>query len=93
MNKNSVRNYTVAGMAIGGAYLLPPILDNEYWLSILIIVLIDILLTSSLRLIYLLDQLSLGHVGFSLLGAYSSAPVHAPAGYAFLVRLDCGGIV
>ena len=92
MNKNSVRNYTVAGMAIGGAYLLPPILDNEYWLSILIIVLIDILLTSSLRLIYLLDQLSLGHVGFSLLGAYSSALFMLRLGMPFWCALIAAGL-
>jgi branched-chain amino acid transport system permease protein len=93
MNKNSVRNYTVTGLAICGAYLLAPILNNEYWLSVLIVVLIDILLASSLRLIYLLDQISLGHVGFSLLGAYSSALFMLRLGMPFCFALPAAGLL
>jgi branched-chain amino acid transport system permease protein len=80
MNKTSILNVAVVGLVICGAFLLAPALGNEYWVSVLIVVLINILLASSLRLIFLLDQISLGHVGFSLLGAYSSA--------LFMLRLN-----
>jgi branched-chain amino acid transport system permease protein len=92
MNRVSVSAYAIIGLTICGAYLLAPILNDEYWLSVLIVVLINILLTSSLRLIYLLDEISLGHVGFSLLGAYSSALFMLRLNMPFWGALIAGGL-
>jgi branched-chain amino acid transport system permease protein len=74
--------------ALAGLFALPGILENEYLLSILILVLFRVLLVSSLRLNHLMGFVSLGHVGFMLIGAYTSAllvlRLAAPIGLAIL---------
>ena len=80
MNKATRFHLAVVILFICGAFLLAPILNNEYWISVLIVILINVLLAGSLRLIFLLDEVSLGHVGFSLIGAYASA--------LFMLRLN-----
>jgi branched-chain amino acid transport system permease protein len=53
--------------------LLPPIGMSLYYIHILIGVFIYVIMTSSLRLISLSGQISLGHAGFMCAGAYASA--------------------
>jgi branched-chain amino acid transport system permease protein len=60
-----------AGLGLVGAG--PWLVPNQYWTSILILILFKTLLTSSVRLNHLMGFVSLGQVGFMLVGAYTSA--------------------
>jgi len=53
-------------------FLIPLFIKGPYILHILILVGINIILASSLRLIHTSGQLSLGHGGMMLIGAYTS---------------------
>ena len=73
MNRsNIVKRLFWAGVA---CFLVaaPFILSNIYWTSVLIPIGINVLLTVSLRTMGLIGHFSLGHVGFMLIGAYTSA--------------------
>jgi len=72
---------------------LPIALSSVYWTSVLIILGINILLVSSLRTIKLLGHISLGHVGFSLIGAYGSALLVMKLGLSFWIALFLGGLM
>ena len=71
----------------------PLFLNSVYWVSVLILIGINILLASSLRTISLLDQISLGHVGFMLIGAYSSAILMMKIGLPFWTTLFLAGLL
>lgn len=73
--------------------LLGPALLNIYWISVLAIALINILLAVSLRTIKLLDLISLGHVGFTLVGAYGSALLVMKVGIPFWASLFLAGLM
>jgi len=73
-------------------------LINKFYLSILIMILINIVLTVSLNLATgFLGQLTLGHAGFMSVGAYASAlftmKSWLPTGISFPVSLLLGGLV
>ena len=70
----------------------PHIFDSIYWTSLFILVGINILLTSSLRVIWLTGQISIGHAGFMLIGAYTSALLVMKAGVSFWVALPASGV-
>jgi branched-chain amino acid transport system permease protein len=72
---------------------LPIALNNVYWTSILVIMGVNILLVSSLRTIKLVGHISLGHVGFSLIGAYGSALLVMKLGLSFWVSILLGGLM
>jgi branched-chain amino acid transport system permease protein len=72
---------------------LSPVLLNIYWISVLAIALINILLAVSLRTIKLLDLISLGHVGFTLVGAYGSALLVIKWGLPFWASLILAGLM
>lgn len=66
------------------ALLMPTILGgNKYWLTVLTILAINVLLVSSLRSVTLINEISLGHVGFALIGAYSTAILMMKGGLSF----------
>ena len=76
------------------ALALPQLLGgNDYWISVAVVAAIMILMVSSLRTILLLDQISLGHVGFSALGAYGSALLMMRVGLPFWITVPLGGIM
>jgi branched-chain amino acid transport system permease protein len=52
---------------------LAPLFMVSYYIHLAILVLMYIILTSSLRTIYISGQLSLGHAAFAGIGAYTSA--------------------
>jgi branched-chain amino acid transport system permease protein len=54
-------------------FAAPWILSSQYWTSIFIAILFKVLLTSAVRLNHLMGFVSLGQVGFMLVGAYTSA--------------------
>jgi branched-chain amino acid transport system permease protein len=92
--KNKIfKNSTIAVVAIL-VVLLPVLLGgNPYWISVLALAAINILMVSSLRMISLFDQISIGHVGFSLIGAYGSAVLMMKVGLPFWLTLFIGGIM
>jgi branched-chain amino acid transport system permease protein len=95
MNKRNriVKTASVAGIIII-PLLMPMLLSgNKYWISILVLLAINILLVSSLRTITLLNHISLGHVGFTLIGAYGSAILVMKAGFPFWAALVMAGLM
>jgi branched-chain amino acid transport system permease protein len=86
---NILRIFVLAAVII----TLPIALRSVYWTSVLIILVINILMVSSLRTIRLLGHISLGHVGFSLIGAYGSALLVMKLGLSFWIALFLGGLM
>jgi branched-chain amino acid transport system permease protein len=77
----------LAWAPLAGLAALPWIVSSQYWTSILILILFKVLLTSSLRLNHLMGFVSLGQVGFMLVGAYTSALLVMRAGVPIPVGL------
>lgn len=75
------------------AFSMAPILDNYYWTSVLIMIALNVLLTSSLRTIFILNEVSLGHVGFTLIGAYSSALLVLKLGFPVWPSMFLAGLI
>jgi branched-chain amino acid transport system permease protein len=73
-------------------FCVPVVVRNDYWLFILCLAWINVLLASSLRTIYLAGELSLGQVGFMLLGAYSSALLSMRLGMSVWLTMLIGGL-
>jgi branched-chain amino acid transport system permease protein len=74
-------------------FAMPEMLSyNDYWLSVIIVAAVSILTVSSVRLILLVDQISLGQVGFSLIGAYGSALLMMKAHVPFVVSVPLAGL-
>lgn len=93
MNKKGMSKALIIVILIAIALAAPLLLNSDYWVSVLILVLINILLVASLRTIWLLGNISLGHVGFSLIGAYSSALLVMSLGFPFWVAMVLGGLL
>lgn len=74
-------------------FCLPLFLKNIYWLHVLSIAWINVLLASSLRTINLTGELSLGQVGFMLIGAYSSALLSMKTGLSVWLTILVGGLM
>ena len=74
-------------------FLLPPIGISLYYIHILIGVFIYIIMTSSLRLISLSGQISLGHAGFMCAGAYTSAVIAKNFGLAPWLTIPLGALL
>lgn len=72
--------------------LIPLVTQDKYYLHILIIMAIFILLTASLRLIFLTGQPSLGHSAFMAIGAYTSAVLAINLGLSFWLALIAAGV-
>ena len=81
-------------VALVAILLSAPVLVNSvYWVSVLTIVAMNILLASSLRTIWLVGHISLGQVGFSLIGAYGSALLVLNFGFSFWLTLLVAGLL
>ena len=74
-------------------FCVPLFLKNVYWLHILCLACINVLLASSLRTINLTGELSLGQVGFMLIGAYSSALLAMRMGLSVWLAMLLGGLM
>jgi branched-chain amino acid transport system permease protein len=66
---------------------------NDYWFSVFSLVAINTLLVYSLRCLILIDQVSLGQVGFAIIGAYCSAILAMKAGMPFWFCLLASGML
>jgi branched-chain amino acid transport system permease protein len=85
-----------AALAVGLVlvFALPELLAyNDYWLSVIIVAAVSILTVAGVRLILLVDQISLGQVAFSLIGAYGSALLMMKAHLPFILAVPLAGIV
>ena len=92
MNKGKIIHIVIPILAVALSFSIAPILDNDYWVSILIMIALNILLTSSLRTIYMLNEVSLGQVGFTLIGAYTSALLTLKLGLSFWIAMIIAGL-
>ena len=50
-------------------------------------------MVASLRVVFLVGEISLGHVGFMCIGAYGSALLTSKIGLPFIVSLPVSGII
>ena len=92
MSDSRIQMLIWAGVA---AFLIaaPTILSNVYWTSVLVLIGINVLLTVSLRTMGLIGHFSLGHVGFMLIGAYTSALLVMKADIPFGIALVAAGFL
>lgn len=93
MNKPGVFKVIGCIAALLIAIAAPPILASIYWTSVLTMIVINSLMTASLRTIYIIGEFSLGHVGFMCLGAYTSALLAEKAGLPFVLTLPAAGLI
>lgn len=71
---------------------LPALSPNLYWLSTWIYLGINVLLVASLYMISTIGHYSMGHVGFMLIGAYTSALLGTKLGLSFWVTMLIAGL-
>ncbi len=69
----------------------PAALANVYWTSVLVMTGVYVLMASSMRTLLLIGHISLGHIGFMLLGAYTSALLMLKLGLPFIAAMLGGG--
>ena len=93
MNMNQLIKIIGTIVFAGILLSMPTFLDNVYWVSVLIVVGINVLLVSSLRILGLIDHISLGHVGFMLIGGYCSALLVMKVGIPFWAALVLAGLL
>ena len=94
MIKNKIIKTSSLAAIVILLFLLPTILSgNQYYLSVLTLLIINILLVSSLRSVTLIDQISLGQIGFALIGAYSSALLMMKAHLPFWPAMVISGLI
>jgi branched-chain amino acid transport system permease protein len=75
-------------------FLMPQLLSgNRYWLTVLGLLAINILMVSSLRSITLINEISLGQVGFAIVGAYTHATLMMKGGMSFWPSLILSGLL
>jgi branched-chain amino acid transport system permease protein len=72
--------------------LLPLIVQNDYWIHVMILIAIMILATASMRAINRTGEMSLGTAGFMLIGAYTSALLTKDMGISFWITMPLGGL-
>jgi branched-chain amino acid transport system permease protein len=66
---------------------------NQYWITVLALLAINILLVSSLRSVTLINEISLGQVGFVVIGAYVHATLMMKAHLSFWPSLILSALV
>ena len=82
----------VAGVLALAAWI-PLALSSTYWTSVLIAMAVNCLMVASLRVVFLVGEISLGHVGFMCVGAYASALLTLKAGLPFAATLPIAGVM
>ncbi len=73
-------------------FIIPVFIKSEYYLHILILSVINIILTSSVRAIAVTGQVSMGHAGFKCIGAYTSAIIAMKLGLSPYLSIFLGGL-
>ena len=90
MKKARARVFSLIGLVI--LLFLGPLFLENYYLHLAVLVFIYVMLTSSLRAIYISGQLSLGHAAFMAIGAYTSAMLAKHLGWTPWCTMPLGGI-
>lgn len=93
MNREQIRNTLVIAALIVLLFSVPALFQSAYWVSVFIIIGINVLLTASLRTMSIIGHFSLGHVGFTLLGAYGSALLVMRVGLSFWAAIIIAGLL
>ena len=93
MNRERLINTLGPIVAILLAIAAPLLLDSIYWTSVLTMIVINALMAASLRIIFLIGEFSLGHVGFMCIGAYTSALLTLKVGLPFGLTLPVAGLM
>lgn len=73
--------------------ILMPLLFNDRYLHLLIIIACNIILALSIRLIFLAGELNVGHAAFMGIGAYTSALMATRLGLSFWLCLPMAAIM
>jgi len=93
MSRKLLITITVTVVLVALIVTLPLALNSVYWSTVLVLMGINILMVSSLRTIKLLGHISLGHVGFSLIGAYGSGLLAIKLGLSVWLTIFLGGLM
>ena len=73
--------------------LFIPLLFNDRYIHLMIIIALNIVLALSIRLVFLAGELNVGHVAFMGIGAYTSALLATRLGWSFWISLPAAAIV
>jgi branched-chain amino acid transport system permease protein len=92
MTKNKSIKRLFALFVVVIVCLLPHIVGNDYWIHVLVLIVIMILAAASMRAINRTGEMSLGTAGFMLLGAYSSALLAKKLALSFWIVMPVGGL-
>jgi branched-chain amino acid transport system permease protein len=71
---------------------LGPLILNTYFVHLAVLVFMYIILTSSLRTVYISGQMSLGHAAFMAIGAYTSAMLAKHLGWSPWCTMPLGAV-
>jgi branched-chain amino acid transport system permease protein len=91
-SKRSIRTSGIVVLIVL-AFCIPLFFKNPYWLQVFGFAFMNVILASSLRTIYLTGELSLGHAGFMLIGAYTSALLSMRVGLPVWLTMWLGGLL
>jgi len=92
MNRKTVQKTLIIIPILALLFALPVLSPNLYWLSIWIYLAINVLLVASLYMISTIGHYSMGHVGFMLIGAYTSGLLAIKLGLSFWATLIIAGL-
>ena len=90
MRRERVRGFSIIGLVI--FLFLAPLFVETYYIHLAVLVFVYIILTSSLRTLYISGQLSLGHAAFMGIGAYTSAILAKNLGWTPWTTMPMGGL-
>ena len=92
INRNRETGKTLSYTGLIILLLIAPLFIGSYYIHLAILVFIYVILTSSLRTIYISGQLSLGHAAFMGIGAYTSAILAKQLGWTPWGTIPIGGL-
>jgi branched-chain amino acid transport system permease protein len=93
MNKQKAAGAGIWGIILLFVLLIPLFLGGSYMLHVLVLVMVNIVLASSLRLINLSGQLSLAHGGMISIGAYTTTLMIMKLGMSSWLALLVGAVL
>ena len=92
-NSRTLRRLLPAVILAVPVLLFPVFSDNQYHIHVGVLIFINMLLASSLRLIMTTGPVSFGHAAFFAIGSYASAMLVTRAGFPFWVALPLAGLL
>ncbi len=93
MTKSGLAKVALWVAVVVVVFLMPQLLSgNQYWLTVLCLLAINTLMVSSLRSVTLINEISLGQVGFAVIAAYTHATLMMKVGISFWPSLLISGL-